>query len=223
MARPAPGTLARFDRTERWLHWANATLVGVLVSTGTILYWGELSSVFDRRAMFKEIHVIAGLGLPIPFLLSLPGRRGRAVRRDLGVLNRFSADDFAWLRSRGKNPAVRLGKFNPGQKLNTAFVGAALVTMLATGSVLRFFGPFPLAWRTGATFVHDWTALALGLAITGHVWLAVADQDALGGMVSGVVPARWARQKRPRWYEEVGPDDEAPVSGAGEVSAPTGS
>ena len=223
MARPAPGTLARFDRTERWLHWANATLVGVLVSTGAILYWGELSSVFGRRAMFKEIHVIAGLCLPIPFLLSLPGRRGRALRRDLGALNRFNADDFAWLRSRGRDPAVRLGKFNPGQKLNTAFVGAALVTMLATGSVLRFFGPFPLAWRTGATFVHDWTALALGLAITGHVWLAVSDQDALGGMVSGVVPARWARQKRPRWYEEVGPEDEAPVSGDGEVSAPTGS
>ncbi len=223
MTRAAPGTVARFDRTERGLHWANATLVGVLVATGAVLYWGELSSVFGRRAMFKEIHVIAGLCLPIPFLLSLPGRRGRALRRDLGTLNRFSADDFAWLRSRGKDPAVRLGKFNPGQKLNTAFVGAGLVTMLATGSVLRFFGPFPLAWRTGATFVHDWTALALGLAITGHVWLAVADQDALGGMVSGSVPARWARQKRPRWYDEVGPDDEAPVSGAGELSAPTGS
>jgi formate dehydrogenase subunit gamma len=192
----------RFDRSERWLHWANATLVGVLVLTGAVLYWGELSSIFGRRALFKEIHVIAGLCLPVPFLLSLPGRRGRALRRDLGALNRFSADDFRWLRSRGADPTVRLGKFNPGQKLNTAFVGAALVTMLATGIVLRFFSPFPLAWRTGATFVHDWTGLALGLAITGHVWLAVADPDALGGMVSGTVPARWASQKRPRWYEE---------------------
>ncbi|HEV8622937.1 MAG TPA: cytochrome b/b6 domain-containing protein [Acidimicrobiia bacterium] len=192
----------RFDRTERWLHWANATLVGVLVATGAVLYWGELSSIIGRRALFKEIHVIAGLFLPVPFLLALPGRRGRRLRRDLGALNRFSPDDFRWLRSRGSDPTVRLGKFNPGQKLNTAFVGAALVTMLATGLVLRFFSPFPLAWRTGATFVHDWTALALGLAITGHVWLAVADQDALGGMVSGTVPAWWARQKRPRWYEE---------------------
>jgi len=149
------GPVARFDRTERWLHWANATLVGVLVATGAVLYWGDLSSVFGRRAMFKEIHVIAGLCLPIPFLLALPGRRGRALRRDFGVLNRFSPDDFAWLRSRGRDRAVRLGKFNPGQKLNTAFVGGALVTMLATGIVLRFFGPFPLAWRTGATFIHD--------------------------------------------------------------------
>ena len=204
--------VARFDRTERGLHWANATLVGVLVTTGAILYWGELSSVFGRRALFKEIHVIAGLGLPIPFLLALPGRRGRALRRDLGVLNRFSTDDFAWLRSRGRDGTVRLGKFNPGQKLNTAFVGAALVTMLATGTVLRFFGPFPLAWRTGATFIHDWTALALGLAITGHVWLAMADPDALRGIVSGVVPARWAKEKRPRWYEAVSPEGGAPAA-----------
>jgi formate dehydrogenase subunit gamma len=213
----------RFDRTERWLHWANAALVGVLVVTGGVLYWGELSSIVGRRALFKEIHVIAGLCLLVPFLLALPGRRGRRLRRDLGVLNRFSADDFRWLRSRGGDPTVRLGKFNPGQKLNTAFVGAALVTMLATGLVLRFFSPFPLSWRTGATFIHDWTALALGLAITGHVWLAVADPHALRGMVSGTVPAWWARQKRPRWYDELSePSEVSEVSQEPAGTAPPG-
>lgn len=192
----------RFDRTERWLHWITAGLVGVLVATGAVLYWGELSSLLGRRTLFKEIHVIAGVALPFPFLVAVVGRRGRALRRDLGALNRFSTDDFRWLRSRGADPNIRLGKFNPGQKLNAAFVGAALVTLLATGLVLRFFSPFPLAWRTGATFVHDWTALALALAITGHVWLAAADPEALRGMVSGKVPAWWARQNRPRWYQE---------------------
>ncbi len=218
--------MQRFDRTERWLHWANATLVGVLVSTGAVLYWGDLSSIFGRRALFKEIHVIAGLCLPIPFLLALPGRRGRALRRDLGVLNRFSGDDVRWLRRRGKDPTVRLGKFNPGQKLNTAFVGAALVTMLATGLVLRFFGPFPLSWRTGATFIHDWTALALGLAIAGHILLAVNDPDALRGMLTGTVPAYWARRKAPRWYETEyepdGPAEDDGVSGR-PVREPAGS
>ena len=62
-------TLERFDRTERWLHWVNATLVGVLVATGAVLYWGDLASLVGRRALIKEIHVIAGLSLPIPFLL----------------------------------------------------------------------------------------------------------------------------------------------------------
>jgi len=200
---PREGGLERFDRTERWLHWVNATLVGVLVGTGAVLYWGDLASLVGRRALIKEIHVIAGLSLPIPFLLALPGRRGRALRRDLGALNRFSPDDFRWLRSRGADRSVRLGKFNPGQKLNSAFVAAALLTMLATGSVLKFFSPFPLSWRTGATFVHDWTALALGLAITGHILLAVGDPEALRGMVFGRVPAAWARRKRPRWHDDL--------------------
>lgn len=208
----------RFDRTERWLHWVNAVLVGVLVATGAVLYWGELASIVGRRALFKEIHVIAGICLPVPFLLALPGGRGRRLRRDLGALNRFTADDFRWLRSRGEDPTVRLGKFNPGQKLNAAFVAAALVTMLATGLVLRFFSPFPLAWRTGATFIHDWTALALGLAIIGHVWLAMADPDALRGMVSGKVPVWWARQKRPRWYDEVGGPEELSQEPAGSAA-----
>jgi formate dehydrogenase subunit gamma len=198
-----PADLVRFDRTERWLHWANAALVGVLVVTGAVLYWGELASVVGRRTLFKDLHVVAGLALPVPFLIALPGRRGRALRRDLGALNRFSADDVRWLRSRGADPAVRLGKFNPGQKLNTAFVGSALVTMLATGVVLRFFSPFPLSWRTGATFVHDWTALALSVAVTAHVALALSDPESLRGMLSGRVPHRWARRKRPRWYDDV--------------------
>lgn len=208
MSAPAAG-LFRFDRTERWLHWVNAALVGVLVVTGAVLYWGELASVVGRRTLFRDLHVLAGVALPVPFLIALPGRTGRALRRDLGALNRFSGDDIRWLRSRGGDPTVRLGKFNPGQKLNTAFVGAALVTLLATGLVLRFFSPFPLSWRTGATFIHDWTALALGVAVTAHVLLALSDPDALRGMVSGRVPDRWARRKRPRWYDDA---SENPVS-----------
>ena len=192
----------RFDRAERWLHWANATLVGVLVLTGAVLYWGELSSIVGRRALFKEIHVVAGLCLPVPFLLALPGRRGHRLRRDLGALNRFSPDDFRWLRSRGADPTVRLGKFNPGQKLNAAFVAAAIVLMLATGSIMKWYGPFRDDIRTGATFVHDWVFIALVIVITGHIAFALRDTDSLWSMVRGWVPARWARRHRPKWYEE---------------------
>ena len=53
-----------------------------------------------------------------------------------------------------------MGKFNAGQKLNAIFVAGCIPVMLATGGIMRWFDPFPLAWRTGATFVHDWTTLA---------------------------------------------------------------
>jgi formate dehydrogenase subunit gamma len=124
------------------------------------------------------------------------------------VLNRWSADDRRWFRGRGRAVTlaagnVEVGKFNAGQKLNAAFVAAAGVVMLMTGSIMKWFEPFPNAWRTGATFVHDWTAFALGLAIIGHIWLAFNDPPALEGMWRGTVPAEWARRNRPRWYREV--------------------
>lgn len=55
------------------------------------------------------------------------------------------------------------------------------VAMLMTGSVMRWFEPFPLDWRTGATFVHDWLALVLAVVVAGHVVLALADPAALRG------------------------------------------
>ena len=38
---------------------------------------------------------------------------------------------------------VRLGKFNPGQKLNAAFIAGAAIVMLATGSIMKWFEPVP--------------------------------------------------------------------------------
>jgi formate dehydrogenase subunit gamma len=107
------------------------------------------------------------------------------------------------LRSFGRDPFVENGKFNAGQKLNAAFTAGAVLLLLATGSIMRWFGPFPLTWRTGATFVHDWTAFALGLVLVGHVAKALGDREALGAMARGSVSRRWAARKAPRWLAEV--------------------
>jgi formate dehydrogenase gamma subunit len=210
-----PARLARFDRVERAVHWANATLFAVLVATGAALYVGPLSTLVGRRELLRTIHVYTGLCLPVPLLVGLLGRWRRPLLGDLRRLNRWDADDRRWLLTRGRDRTVRLGKFNPGQKLNAAFTGGAILVMLATGSIMHWFAPFPDAWRTGATFVHDWLFLTLVVVITGHVWLSVSDRDALSGMVRGWVRLEWARRHRPRWADEV-----APVRPAGEPAAP---
>lgn len=195
-----PATRLRFDGVERALHWANAALFLVLIATAALLYIGPLSAVVGRRILVKDIHVWSGLLLPAPLLIALAvSRRGGLFREDLRHLNRWTADDRRWLRSLGRDGLVRFGKFHPGQKLNAAFVAGSIPVMLATGAVMRWFTPFPDTWRTGATFVHDWIAVAVFFVVAGHIVKALSDGDSLRGMWSGRVRTAWAARHHPRW------------------------
>ncbi len=178
------------------MHWSNATLFFVLITTGASLKVGSLATIVANRALVKTIHVYAGLLLPIPLLLGIVAPAGRQLRRDLGRFNRWTREERRWWSPRTRHDA-QLGKFNPGQKLNAVFTGAAIVVMLMTGSIMRWPGPFSDSWRTGATFVHDSTWLVLIIVITGHILIALRDFDSLRSMVRGWVPESWARRERP--------------------------
>jgi len=199
--RPPEPDLERFDRVERAVHWTTAALFGVLMLTGAALYMGPISTLVGRRDLMRTVHVVAGLTLPLPFIVGLVGKWGVRLRRDLSRLSRWTHDDRSWWR-RGRRASARLGKFNPGQKLNTMFLGAAAIVMLGSGVMLKWFSIVPLDWRVGATFVHDWFALGIWVAVAVHIFLATNDSIALHGMRHGTVTAKWARTKRPRWYEE---------------------
>ena len=186
-----PAVVQRFDRAERALHWTNATLFGVLLTTAAILYVGQLSAVVGRRELIRTIHVYSGLALPVPLVLALAGRWRRALLADLRRLNRWNESDRRWLRSFGRDPFARPEKFNAGQKLNAAIVGGSIPLMLATGSIMKWFAPFPVDWRTGATFVHDWTAIGLFVLITVHIAKGLSDPVARRGMLTGKVPKDW--------------------------------
>ena len=199
---PPEPQIQRFDRVERAVHWVNATLFGTLMLTGAALYAGPISTLVGNREVVRTIHVWSGLLLPVPLLVAVLGRHGARLRADLGRLNRWSRDDARWFR-RGRRHQVALGKFNPGQKLNAAFVAGAAIVMLGTGSIMKWFSLFPLDWRTGATFVHDWVAIALLVVIVGHIGKALAEPFALRAMVRGRVPARLVERRHPRWWAEL--------------------
>ncbi len=83
--------LVRFDPTERVVHWSNATLFLILIATGASLYVPSLSALVGRRELVRNVHVYAGLALPLPVLLGAAGRRwGSALRGDLARINRWS-------------------------------------------------------------------------------------------------------------------------------------
>ncbi len=203
LAGTASGRVVRFDVVERALHWCTATVTAVLVVTGFVLYVPSLSSWVGRRALLRDLHVGAGLVLPWPFVAAYAGPWRVALRRDVHRLARWSGDDVDWLRSLGRRARDRTGKFNAGQKANAVFVAAALPVMAATGSIMRWFEPFPLSWRTGATFVHDSLALLLAAVLAGHVAKALSDPVALSAMVRGWVPRSVVDRHHPRWAAEL--------------------
>ena len=208
--------LPRFDRVERVVHWCNATLFLTLVFTGASLYVSQLSTLVGHRHTVKTIHVYAGLLLPIPLLFGILIPGGRQLRRDLSRINRWTDDDRRWW-SRRTRASAQLGKFNPGQKLNAVFVGAAIVLMLTTGSIMRWFEPFPDNIRTGATWVHDWTFIALVVVIVGHIMFALGDVDSLRSIFFGSVRESWARRERPRWWAEMISESAESRSAGGDV------
>jgi formate dehydrogenase subunit gamma len=206
-ALPPETPIRRFDRVERNAHWVNAALFGIVMLTGSVLYIGQLSAIVGNREIVRTIHVYCGLAIPVAFLVAYLPRWGRAMRIDFGRINRWTRDDKRWFRTLGRDRTVRVAKFNAGQKANAAFVVAAALIMAATGSIMKWFEPFPIDIRTGATFVHDWFALGLGLLVLGHLWFALSDPEARDGMRTGRVSRRWARKEHPAWLRsEESPD-----------------
>jgi len=192
--------LARFTGGEKWVHRATAALMGICLLTAAILYLGPLSVLVGRRALVAQVHVIAGIALPIPILC---GWLSRAFRADAGLLNRLGPTDWAWLRSRGwRGSRLPVGKFNAGQKLNASFITGAIGVLLGTGLIMRYANTWPLSLRTGATFVHDWLSYAVAGVLLGHVMFAVRDPESRSGLRTGVVSASWAREKHPGWAGE---------------------
>lgn len=168
--------------------------------TGTLLFFPDLGALIGNRALVSKVHEVVGWLVPIPLLLALGSR---AFRRDAGRLNRFLPTDWQWLRSRDRRSGrIPVGKFNAGQKLNSAFTLGAVIVLFGTGMVMFWSSLFTDSIRTGATFVHDWLALAFTIVVLGHIWMAYSDATARLGMRTGSVPEGWARREHGQWAQE---------------------
>jgi len=195
------GTVRRFGRATRAVHWTASLLMLICIVTAAVLYNGSLALAIGHRHLVELIHVYSGFALPVPIVL---GTISAAYRLDLRRLNRFTPRDWRWLFSRSRRDgSIKVGKFNAGQKLNGALSGGAIAALLGTGIIMYFPGLTRLSWRTGATFVHDWFALAVGLLVIGHIFYASKDSEARRGMLSGRVSASWAYAEHAAWADEV--------------------
>ena len=198
MPRP-PDHLCRFVPAQRWVHRNTSLLMGIVMVTAAVLYVGPLSVLFGRRALMARIHVYAGIALPVPVLL---GYLDKAFRDDVKVIGRWLPVDRQWLRSPDRRSGrLPVGKYNAGQKLNASFIWGAILVMLGTGLVMRYANGWPLRWRTGATFVHDWLSYAVTAVVLGHLYMAFRDPSARKGMRTGFVPLLWAVREHKGWAQ----------------------
>jgi formate dehydrogenase subunit gamma len=199
----SPVRLLRFDRVQRAAHWANALLFTILILTALPLYFSSLERVVGRHVLLEQIHVWSGVALPVPLIVSLLGPWGARMREDVRRINRWTRSEVRWLRSLGGRDAPKVvDKFNPGQKLNAIFVAGSIVVMLGSGAILKWFGIFPVSWRTGATLVHEVLAFIIVVVVVGHIGFALTHRDSLRSMVKGWVTEEWAARHAPAWLRE---------------------
>jgi len=204
--------LRRFVKVERWTHRLIAIDTTLLIVTAAFLYIPDLSGLVGNRYFFKLSHVILGFALPIPIIVAFCFL---AFRLDVRRLNRFTKVDWQWLRSKNRRSGgLAIGKFNAGQKLNSAFQFGSIIIMFVTGAMLWFNGFFSIDIRTGVTFVHDWLALLLTIVVIGHIYMAMRDPYARQGLRTGFVPREWAEREHRGWAQAMsGEESSTPPAG----------
>ncbi|HLZ71192.1 MAG TPA: cytochrome b/b6 domain-containing protein [Dehalococcoidia bacterium] len=226
------GTIRRFSAASRVAHWALAIPFLMLLASGLLLFLPSVKAVHvGGYRLVPLIHILSGvlfaLAAPVVWLAA-PGRRW--LRADLRRLLRVEALDRAWLRYAGyallgaKLAAPPVGKFNAGQKLNTAAMLLLSFGLCLSGAVLgvNFFtkAVFASAFVERVFPLHDlFMLLALPL-VAGHVYLATINpgtRPSLRGMFDGRVRRDWALAHHREWVREL------PAPGDGQQASGTGS
>ena len=193
------GYRRRFSRTERTLHWANALFFFLLLATGLILYLPTLSVAVGRRTLVQDVHFWSGVAWVVALAAIVVVGDRRGIARTAREMDSFDRDDIRWLA--GRRPAPQ-GRFNAGQKINTALNAAFVVLFLVSG-LLLWFGERNTSLRFASTVVlHDGLMYVSLVLLLGHLYLAVihpATRHALHGITAGTVSEEWAAQHHPKW------------------------
>jgi formate dehydrogenase subunit gamma len=201
-----PRYIARFSRTERWLHWVHAAAFFVLLGSGLVLYVPRLSELVGRRPFVKDVHFDTALAwlVALAVIVVLGDRRG--LRRTVSELDLFDEDDRLWLR-RVDRPQ---GRFNAGQKLNAALT-ASFALLFTVSGFLLWYGERDNRFRFASTLLlHDGLMYVSLVLLVGHLYLSLiypATRHAMRGITTGSVRRDWARQHHRKWVDgEVPPD-----------------
>ncbi|WP_071461450.1 formate dehydrogenase subunit gamma [Bacillus massilinigeriensis] len=121
-------------------------------------------------------------------------------KRDLEFFTEFVKELFGF-----KFKHVRQTFFNAGEKINSFIQIITALIVIGSGFTLWFPELFPKFLVQWGYFLHN---VGFGLAIAvvvGHIYLSVVHRHSspgYSGVVTGKVPAWWAKGHYPDWYDE---------------------
>ena len=143
--------LPRFDRVERVVHWCNATLFAhPAVHRRRALRRAALDARRAPRRWCRRFTCTRACCCRSRCCSGSRRRGGAQLRADLGRLNRWTDDDRALVVAPQHRAAGAARQVQSRVRSSTRCSSArAIVVMLMTGSIMRWFEPFPDSWRTG--------------------------------------------------------------------------
>jgi formate dehydrogenase subunit gamma len=173
-----------------------------LLATGLILYLPSLAIEVGRRPIVQDVHFYAGVAWVVVLAAIVLGGDRRGIVRAGREIDDFDADDLRWLTLRKPAPQ---GRFNAGQKINTALNAAFTILFLVSG-LLLWFGERNTSLRFASTVVlHDGLMYVSVALLIGHLYLAVihpTTRHALRGITVGTVSEEWAARHHAKWKPE---------------------
>jgi formate dehydrogenase subunit gamma len=202
-----PGTIERYNVSERRNHWFTAICFILLALSGLALFHPSLfwlTNLFGGGPWTRILHPFIGVAMFLSFA-------GLAVR--FWQHNVMTDDDKKWLSQwrdvldnrEDKLPAP--GRYNGGQKLLFWVMVACVALLLLTGIVIwqPYFTPsFHITIVRIAVLLHALSAFVLILGIIVHIYAAIWVKGTIGAMTRGYVATAWAKKHHPGWYREVG-------------------
>lgn len=121
-------------------------------------------------------------------------------KRDIAFFANFVKELFGF-----KFDHVRQSFFNAGEKINSILQILCAILLIASGFTMWFPDLFPQALVQWGYFLHN-VGFGLGFAVVlGHIYLSVVHKHSrpgYSGVITGKVPAWWAKGHYADWYDE---------------------
>ncbi len=189
-----PPHIHRFSLGERCVHLLAILSLFTLAVTG---FWAVLVCGGPLRGWLWLAHFAAApvFAATIAIIGLIWSADGHFERRDLEWLRHFGG--YLW-----KKDDLPAGRFNAGQKIYFWLIGLLAVGLGLSGAG-RMVPLFDAAGQQALLDIHRYCALALALAVIGHLYLgALANPGTLGAMITGRVCSHWARHHHPDWWKD---------------------